>query len=218
MLPILLILPPGTHKERVKSRGSRLLSNTREIKICQRCFLCHSITLCKTCNKYPKCCHKSACRGQTSKLLENLAGSGGRSESSSNPERGLYPPLSDPAKTHKISYRHKLLCQSPQEQLPVGGITSAYRQECNRTIVRNKTSLSFFNRLFLVPKPNQKWRPILDLSNLNFFLKAEKFKMDSGGTIRRELDFQTRVHILASTLIPIGNVGDEKKTKPRKTF
>ena len=85
-------------------------------------------------------------------------------------------------------------------------------------LVRNKTSLSFFNRLFLVPKPNQKWRPILDLSNLNFFLKAEKFKMDSGGTIRRELDFQTRVHILASTLIPIGNVGDEKKTKPRKTF
>ena len=40
----------------------------------------------------------------------------------------------------------------------------------------------------------------------------------SGRTIRRELDFQTRVRVLASTLIPIGNVGDEKKTKPRKTF
>ena len=37
----------------------------------------------------------------------------------------------------------------------------------------------------------------------------------SGGTIRRELDFQTRVRVLASTLIPIGNVGDEKKMKPR---
>ena len=33
----------------------------------------------------------------------------------------------------------------------------------------------------------------------------------NGGTIRRKLDFQTRVRILASTSIPIGNVGDEKK-------
>ena len=35
-------------------------------------------------------------------------------------------------------------------------------------LVRNQSSLSFFNRLFLVPKPNNRWRPILDLSNLNF--------------------------------------------------
>ena len=38
--------------------------------------------------------------------------------------------------------------------------------------VMNKTSLSFFNRLFLVPKPNNKWRPILDLNHLNPFLKT----------------------------------------------
>ena len=38
-------------------------------------------------------------------------------------------------------------------------------------------------------------------------------KLSSGGTIRRELDFQTRVRILASTSIPVGNVGDEKKTE-----
>ena len=30
-------------------------------------------------------------------------------------ERGLHPPLSDPAKSHKVSHCHKLLCQSPQE-------------------------------------------------------------------------------------------------------
>ena len=41
----------------------------------------------------------------------------------------------------------------------------------------------------------------------------------SGGTIRRELDFQTRVRVLASTSIPIGNVGDRKKTtKPQRRF
>ena len=147
--------PRALSKERVKSWGSRLLSNTREIKICQRCFLCHSITLCKTCNKCPKCCHKSACRGQTAKLLENLVGSGCRSKSSANPERGLCPPLSDPAKTHKVSHCHKLLCQSSQERLPVGGITSAYRQECNRTSKKQNLSELFQPAIFS-PQAKQK--------------------------------------------------------------
>ena len=54
-------------------------------------------------------------------------------------------------------------------------------------LVHKQTSLGFFNRLFLVPKPNNKWRPILDLSNLNFFLKTEKFKMETPETIRISL-------------------------------
>ena len=54
-------------------------------------------------------------------------------------------------------------------------------------VVRNKNSLSFFNRLFLVPKPNNKWRPILDLSHLNLFLRPEKFKMETPETIRASL-------------------------------
>ena len=53
--------------------------------------------------------------------------------------------------------------------------------------VQNQTSLGFFDRLFLVPNPNNKWRPILDLSNLNLFLKAEKFKMETPETIRTSL-------------------------------
>ena len=54
-------------------------------------------------------------------------------------------------------------------------------------LVRHQTSLGFFNRLFLVPKPNNKWRPILDLSKLNLFLKTEKFKMETPETIRTSL-------------------------------
>ena len=54
-------------------------------------------------------------------------------------------------------------------------------------LVQNPTSLGFFNRLFLVPKPNNKWRPILDLSKLNLFLKVEKFKMERPETIRTSL-------------------------------
>ena len=54
-------------------------------------------------------------------------------------------------------------------------------------LVQNHTSLGFFNRLFLVPKPNNKWRPILDLSHLNLFLKTEKLKMETPETIRTSL-------------------------------
>ena len=104
-----------------------------QIKICERCFLCHSVVLCKACNKCQKCCHNSTCRGSSSRILANLAGSGGRSESSFNSQGGLPPPLSDPTQTDKISHSHKLLCQSSQEQLPVRGIASAYRQKCCRT-------------------------------------------------------------------------------------
>ena len=35
-----------------------------------------------------------------------------------------------------------------------------------------------YSRLFLVPKPHQRWRPVIDLSRLNTFLHVEKFKMD----------------------------------------
>ena len=54
-------------------------------------------------------------------------------------------------------------------------------------LVTNHHSLGFYNRLFLVPKPNNKWRPILDMSNLNKFLKIEKFKMETPETIQTSL-------------------------------
>ena len=120
-----------------------------------KCFLCHSIVLCSTCNKCQKCCFKSACRDKTSKLLANLVGSGGRSESGSNPERGLHPPLLDPAKTHKVSNSHKLLWQSPQEQLPAGGITSAYRQKCSGASTKPNIS-GIFQPTNFSPKTQQQ--------------------------------------------------------------
>ena len=49
------------------------------------------------------------------------------------------------------------------------------------------SSLAFYNRLFLVPKPNNKWRPILDLSQLNLYLAKASFKMETPETIRLSL-------------------------------
>ena len=72
---------PGHSQKRELSPGSagcHCKSYKNEIKVCEKCFLCHSIVLCPTCNNCQKCCTKSACRGQTSKLLANLAGSGSR--------------------------------------------------------------------------------------------------------------------------------------------
>ena len=54
-------------------------------------------------------------------------------------------------------------------------------------LVQNPQSLGFYKGLFLVPKPNNRWRPILDLSNLNKFLKTRTFKMEIPETIRTSL-------------------------------
>ena len=54
-------------------------------------------------------------------------------------------------------------------------------------LVTTKKFLGFYNRLFLIPKPNNWWSPILDLSTLNKFLKTEKFKMETPETITTSL-------------------------------
>ena len=102
------------------------------IKPCQRCFFCHSVVLCQSCNKCPSCCSKSTCWGQISKLLAGVAGSECQSKGYPNLERGLHPTIPDPTKAIKVSHSHKLLCQSPQEQLAVGGITSAFGPKRSR--------------------------------------------------------------------------------------
>ena len=53
--------------------------------------------------------------------------------------------------------------------------------------VENVKSLVFYSRLFLVPKPHQRWRPVIDLSRLNTFLHVEKFKMETPESIRTSL-------------------------------
>ena len=59
------------------------------------------------------------------------------------------------------------------------------KQAVEKVVVRS--SLAFYNRLFLVPKPNRKWRPILDLSKLNLNLTTNTFKMETPETIQLSL-------------------------------
>ena len=52
--------------------------------------------------------------------------------------------------------------------------------------VKTQMSPAFFNRLFLVPKCNNKWRPILDLRSLNEYLKSREIQ---NGDTREHKDF-----------------------------
>jgi len=45
--------------------------------------------------------------------------------------------------------------------------------------VLDPSTPGFYSRLFVVPKPNGKWRPVIDLKALNHFVKVPKFKMES---------------------------------------
>ena len=53
--------------------------------------------------------------------------------------------------------------------------------------VKTQMSPAFFNRLFLLPKCNNKWRPILDIRSMNDNLKSEKFKMETPESTRTYL-------------------------------
>ena len=53
--------------------------------------------------------------------------------------------------------------------------------------VHNPSCLGFYNRLLLVLKPNNRWRSILDLSDLNRFLHVKTFKMETQESIRLSL-------------------------------
>ena len=53
--------------------------------------------------------------------------------------------------------------------------------------VENVKSLGFYSRLFLVPKPHQRWKPVIDLSRFNTSLLVERFKMEIPESIRASL-------------------------------
>ena len=87
-------------------------------------------------------------------------------------------------------------CQSPSDSVSIQGPSKRTSSghlypdssviECNRK-VENVNSLWFYSLLFLVPKPHQRWRPVIDLSRLNTFLLVEKFKMETPESIRTSL-------------------------------
>ena len=58
----------------------------------------------------------------------------------------------------------------------------------------------FYSRLFLVPKPHQRWMPVIDLSRLKTFLLVERFKMETPESIRASL--------IPGELVPLKDLSD----------
>ena len=73
--------------------------------------------------------------------------------------------------------RNSILSQQFQILLDKGAIE----------VVEDPATPGFFSRLFVVPKPNGEWRPVIDLSSLNDFLLIPKFKMDTPREIWKSL-------------------------------
>lgn len=54
-------------------------------------------------------------------------------------------------------------------------------------LVSDVTSQGFYSRLFVVPKPGGKWRPVIDLSSLNAFIDPPKFRMETAAAVRNSV-------------------------------
>ena len=160
--------------------------NYKEIKYV-RCFLCRSVEFCKSCHKCPNCCYRSTCRGQTAPVLEKMGSPGGKSQACNRTQRELHPPLPVLAKFDQVTHSHKLLCESPQKQLPVGGIASASDQICSRTGNHSKVTRVLQPTIFGAQTQQPVETGILDLSTLNTFLSTESFKIETPETIRTSL-------------------------------
>ena len=51
-------------------------------------------------------------------------------------------------------------------------------------LIQNPGSLGFYSRLFLVPKPGNKWCAVIDLSVVNIYLHVATFKMETAEVIQ----------------------------------
>ena len=169
-----------------KEKRKILLSKGRN-KICERCFVCKSVSLCPKCQKCPSCCKRSPCGRPSAKVLVGLALPGFKSEGSLHPQGGVSAPLQ--GKAPPLT-RYPVIASGSSNPLRNKNLNEALQSLGQKQAIERvsvQSSLGFYNRLFLVPKPNKKWRPILDLSQLNLYLAPAPFKMETPETIRLSL-------------------------------
>ena len=122
------------HRVDTKERGkSQLLSQLHRNKICEICFLCRSLEICKSYLKCPNCCHRATCRGLTAPVFGKMGSPGGKSQGSNSTQRGLHPPLLVQTQLDQITNCHEQLCKLSQKPRPCVGLVSAGEQKCSRT-------------------------------------------------------------------------------------
>ena len=154
--------------------------------------MCRSLEFCKSCHKCPTCCYKS----KASQFLGEMGSSGFKFKSSHHTQRGYTLPF----RFRPNLTRSPTVISNYQNPSKQAHLLEALYQLVNKNAVEpvaNQNSLGFYNRLFLVPKPNNRWRLVLDLSTLNTFVNTESFKMETPETIRTSLqsgEWVTSIH------------------------
>ena len=148
--------------------------------------MCRSLVFCKSCSQCPTCCYRSAARGQIKSVLGEMGSLGFKSKSSQHIEGGYTLPF----RFRPHLARSPTVISNYHNSAKQSFLVEALYQLINKNAVEpveNQNSLGFYNRLFLVPKPNNRWRPVLDLSTLNTFLNTGSLKMETPETIRTSL-------------------------------
>ena len=108
-----------------------------------------------------------------------------------------------PRVAHILKYGYEIILKDPIELSRHPTIHSGYANqqkqnfllECVQQMLQKKAivpvkmsaTLGFHSRLFLVPKPGKKWRPVIDLSVLNSHLTVPTFKMETAEVIRNSI-------------------------------
>ena len=124
--------------------------------------------------------------GQSAPVLREMGSPRGKPRSGNSAQGRLYPPLLVSTQPEPVTHHNKLLILKG---------TSAWWRHCisfstQMSLEQLKNIYGFYNRLFLVPKQKNRWRPIWDLSNLNQFLNTESFKPETTDILKTSL--QTR--------------------------
>ena len=113
-------------------------------------------------------------------------------------ENGCHPRV-----VHILKHGYEIILRDPIELARHPTIHSGYANqqkqnfllECVQQMLQKKAvipvrmsaTLGFHSRLFLVPKPGKKWRPVIDLSVLNNHLTVPTFKMETAEVIRNSI-------------------------------
>ena len=138
------------------------------------------MSFCPSCSnsKCPQCCKKSQCGRSRTGFLAKVEKTGCESKGGFHSERGLQPTIQNETTPHQVTCDPERLFKPGQNWFLKEALLALIQKLVVEKVVA-QSSLAFYNWLFLVPKPNNKWRPILDLSQLNLYLSPSTFKMET---------------------------------------
>ena len=95
-----------------------------------------------------------------------------------------------PFRTRPVLSRHPVIISGYRDDSKDHALYSSIQDLLRKGAIEKvniSESLGFYSRLFLVPKPGNRWRPVIDLSSLNKYLEIPRFKMETPESIRASL-------------------------------